>query len=141
MKRYIPFKFEEVEETDGGFFKGVWKDKARYFQTKDEAEKYEKEGSAITQAKDKIDKDKADTQHKKNDEKDRKLGDYFKSSDGKSWVAVYDSLKGKEGKKDKNKLAYFKISDYKTEDDAKKAAIKKIKDNKKSLMKSIFGKK
>jgi hypothetical protein len=52
MKRYIPFKFEEeVIETDGGYFRGTYKGSNQYFDTKDKAEEYEKEGNIIDKYK------------------------------------------------------------------------------------------
>jgi hypothetical protein len=139
MKRYKPYKFNEVEETDGGFFKGVYKDKARYFDRKEDAEKYEKEGGVA----DKVDAEKAKADIEKKDktetEKDKKLGDIFDSKDGKYIGCVYDIEKGKDGKKDKKKIAYFKIDDYKTKELAIKAAVKKVKDSKPGLVRDILG--
>jgi hypothetical protein len=140
MKRYKPFKFsEEVEETDGGFFKGTFEGKARYFDVKADAENYEKEGQASDKKVNKDKQDKQDAEDKQELEKDKKIGDIFKSKDGKSIGVVYDVKKGKDGKKDKNIVAYYTIDDYKSEGDAIKAAKKKIKDSKPSLFRDIFG--
>jgi hypothetical protein len=47
MKRYVPFNFEErVSKTKSGTYKGKYKDKVRYFDTKEEAVNYEKTGSS-----------------------------------------------------------------------------------------------
>jgi hypothetical protein len=44
MKRYVPFNFEErVSKTKSGTYKGKYKDKVRYFDTKEEAVNYEKQ--------------------------------------------------------------------------------------------------
>lgn len=52
MKRYIPFTFtEKIEKTSSGYFKGIYKGKARYFDTSEDAEKYEKEGGLIDKVK------------------------------------------------------------------------------------------
>jgi hypothetical protein len=50
MKRYKPYfnEFgEEITKTKSGKYKGVYKDKPRYFDTKEDAEKYEKSGTTI----------------------------------------------------------------------------------------------
>ena len=46
MERYEPFFKEKVTKIKSGKYKGTFKDKIRYFDTKDEASQYEKTGSS-----------------------------------------------------------------------------------------------
>lgn len=140
MKRYKPFKFdEEVIETDSGLFRGEYKGRKQYFQTKDDAEQYEKQGNAVDKDIEKQDKEEASKKDREEKEKNAKLGVPFESDNGDYIGVIYEIEKGKEGKKDKKKSAYYKIDDYKTKEDAIKAALKKVKDSKPSLFRDLFG--
>lgn len=140
MKRYKPFKFdEEVIETDSGLFRGEYKGRKQYFQTKDDAEQYEKQGNAVDKDIDKQDKEETSKKDREEKEKNAKLGVPFESDNGDYIGVIYEIEKGKDGKKDKKKTSYYKISDYKTKEDAIKAALKKVKDSKPSLFRDLFG--
>jgi hypothetical protein len=140
MKRYKPFKFdEEVIETDSGLFRGEYKGRKQYFQTKDDAEQYEKQGNAVDKDIEKQDKEEKSKKDREEKEKDAKLGVPFESDNGDYIGVVYEIEKGKDGKKDKKKSAYFYIDDYQSKNSAIKAALAKVKNNKPSLFKDLFG--
>jgi hypothetical protein len=140
MKRYKPFKFdEEVIETDSGLFRGEYKGRKQYFQTKDDAEQYEKQGNAVDKDIEKQDKEEASKKDREEKEKNAKLGVPFESDNGDYIGVIYEIEKGKEGKKDKKKSAYFYIDDYQSKNSAIKAALAKVKNNKPSLFKDLFG--
>lgn len=140
MKRYKPFKFdEEIVKTEGGLFRGEYKGQKQYFQTEDDAKEYEQKGNIADQEKEKRDSEEASKKDRQEKEKNAKLGVPYESDNGDYIGVIYEIEKGKEGKKDKKKSAYYKIDDYKTKEDAIKAALKKVKDSKPSLFRDLFG--